>query len=121
MPLGMAARLWPTPTARDYRSVTGREHEQRDNHLQNLNVAVTYRERWPTPTTSDGNGGPGSSGRDGGDNLRTAVGGSLNPTWVDWLMGLPVGWTDCEHLATRSSRKSSSPLAGASSKRDDDV
>jgi hypothetical protein len=23
-------------------------------------------------------------------------GGSLNPTWVDWLMGFPTGWTDLE-------------------------
>jgi hypothetical protein len=23
-------------------------------------------------------------------------GGALNPTWVEWLMGFPLGWTDCE-------------------------
>ena len=22
------------------------------------------------------------------------TGGSLNPTWVEWLMGWPLGWTD---------------------------
>jgi hypothetical protein len=21
-------------------------------------------------------------------------GGQLNPTWVEWLMGYPLGWTD---------------------------
>jgi site-specific DNA-cytosine methylase len=32
----------------------------------------------------------------GGENLRTQVGGQLNPTWVEWLMGFPTGWTaDC--------------------------
>jgi hypothetical protein len=61
---------------------------------------------WPTPTQSDGMGGPGSSGRDGGDNLRTAVSGSLNPTWVEWLMGYPLGWTACAASATRSSHRS---------------
>jgi hypothetical protein len=87
---------------------------------------------WPTPTASDGTGGPGSSGRDGGDNLRTAVwatptahprthtprdvdhgeqlanqaGGPLNPTWVEWLMGFPPGWTALELSATPSSPKS---------------
>lgn len=55
---------------------------------------------WPTPTASDGMGGPGSSGRDGGPNLRTVVGGPLNPEWVEWLMGFPVGWTDLERSGT---------------------
>jgi DNA (cytosine-5)-methyltransferase 1 len=22
--------------------------------------------------------------------------GRLNPTWVEWLMGFPLGWTDLE-------------------------
>lgn len=26
--------------------------------------------------------------------LRTDVAGQLNPTWVEWLMGFPIGWTD---------------------------
>ena len=26
------------------------------------------------------------------------AGGSLNPTWVEWLMGWPVGWTSLEPL-----------------------
>ena len=53
---------------------------------------------YPTPTKSDATGGPGCSGRQGGNNLRTQVGGSLNPTWVEWLMGWPIGWTACEPL-----------------------
>ncbi len=32
--------------------------------------------------------------------------GALNPTWVEWLMGYPEGWTDCEDLETQSYRKS---------------
>jgi DNA (cytosine-5)-methyltransferase 1 len=99
MPLGMAARMqWPTPTARDHK-----------DGQYNPNVPVNGllgRAVWPTPTSADGLGGPGNSGRDGGENLRTAAGGSLNPTWVEWLMGFPLGWTDCEHLATPSFRKS---------------
>lgn len=27
-------------------------------------------------------------------------GGTLNPTWVEWLMGFPLGWTDCDASAT---------------------
>jgi hypothetical protein len=54
---------------------------------------------WPTPSRADGTGGPGTSERrEGGKNLRTEISererGLLEPGWVEWLMGLPVGWTD---------------------------
>jgi hypothetical protein len=101
MPLGMAARMWPTPTVQDAENDAGPSQWSRNSDP--LNVAV---KRWPTPTSADGLGGPGNSGRDGGENLRTAAGGQLNPTWVEWLMGFPAGWTDCEHLATPSFRRS---------------
>jgi len=62
---------------------------------------------WPTPTVNDSknNGGPSqvkAKGRGFGPNLNAVVaersksGGSLNPTWVEWLMGYPIGWTDLE-------------------------
>ena len=44
-------RFWPTAQARDYRSVTGREHLQRENAMQNLNVAEVYSQH-STPTSS---------------------------------------------------------------------
>jgi len=28
------------------------------------------------------------------------IGGQLNPNWVEWLMGWPIGWTDCDVLET---------------------
>jgi hypothetical protein len=31
------------------------------------------------------------------------IGGSLNPTWVEWLMGWPLGWTDLKPLVTDKS------------------
>jgi len=31
---------------------------------------------------------------------QTAIGGHLNPTWVEWLMGWPLGWTDLKRLET---------------------
>ncbi len=31
--------------------------------------------------------------------------GQLNPTWVEWLMGFPLGWTDLEDSETPSSPK----------------
>jgi hypothetical protein len=33
-----------------------------------------------------------------GDGLATQVGGKLNPEWVEWLMGWPLGWTDLKPL-----------------------
>jgi hypothetical protein len=28
------------------------------------------------------------------------AGGQLNPNWVEWLMGWPIGWTDLKPLGT---------------------
>lgn len=47
--------------------------------------AIPARKNWPTPT------------------LAAQAGGKLNPMWVEWLMGWPIGWTDLEPLATDKS------------------
>lgn len=145
---------WPTPNKMDahgHESMSSPEHwqerqEAKERHgirLQfPLRVAVRMwpegpgaaypKEKWPTPTKSDGLGGPGqSASAQGGMNLRTAVrrfptptvndsknnnppsqalrdtpplnvvvGGRLNPPWVEWLMGWPLGWTDLRPLET---------------------
>ena len=36
----------------------------------------------------------------GGVGVETQDGGQLNPTWVEWLMGWPLGWTDLKPLET---------------------
>lgn len=63
---------------------------------------------WPTPVASMSKGSsPASLTRKSGadrsnDRLDHAVmasdGGQLNPTWVEWLMGWPIGWTDLKPL-----------------------
>ena len=40
--------------------------------------------------------------------MALALGGKLNPEWVEWLMGFPIGHTDCEDLETQSCHKSQS-------------
>jgi hypothetical protein len=79
---------------------------------QQLNVerrtVATGSGSWPTPVASMAKGSsPGSlirkSGRDRSrDRLDHAVmalhGGPLNPEWVEWLMGWPIGWTDLRPL-----------------------
>jgi len=31
-------------------------------------------------------------------NEQPKAGGQLNPTWVEWLMGWPIGWTSMEPI-----------------------
>ena len=74
---------------------------------------------WPTPTTRD-HKDTGNSIMDGTVPVNGLLGravspsrehGSLNPMWVEWLMGFPTGWTDLKPSETPSSRKSSSKSA----------
>ena len=86
-------KMWPTPAAFDAVQMKldeTPEHwkEQRDKHKKKgqnkhfpLTVAVKMR---PTPTVQDS----------------PQVTGTLNPTWVEWLMGWPIGWTACDVLET---------------------
>jgi len=135
---GIGSGLWHTPNVPNGGRVNPPEMsptgilpngQKRQVGLEHQ-VRMVERQMWPTPTKAVGLGGPGNSGRDGGDNLRTAVakalptpnardwrsgkgrqdnghspqlpeviGGQLNPTWVEWLMGWPLGWTDLQPLA----------------------
>jgi hypothetical protein len=48
--------------------------------------------RWATPRANMSTGAGQSPAKQGGLNLQTQLGGSLNPTWVCWLMGWPLNW-----------------------------
>ena len=80
--------LWPTPVASDWQNRSTKYAQGGTS----LTVAV---KTWPTPTVQDAknNGGP-SQHRRNDTPLNAMVGGKLNPTWVAWLMGWPLGWTD---------------------------
>jgi len=56
--------------------------------------------KWPTPTAHNAKetNAPSESKRNT-PTLAAQVGGKLNPQWVEWLMGWPIGWTDLEPLA----------------------
>ena len=65
---------------------------------------------WPTPTRRDYKG-PNSpkgltrkDGRSRMDQLPNAAGGQLNPTWVEWLMGFPIGFTNSKDSVMPKSR-----------------
>jgi hypothetical protein len=100
--LETAVRIYPTPRASDA------ERGGRGELLHVAKGAKTARgPLWPTPQAHDYKSG---AGYDHGDKkqtpqLRHIMGGQLNPTWVEWLMGFPLGWTDCGPSETRSSRK----------------
>jgi hypothetical protein len=54
--------------------------------------------KWPTPAARDWRSGKGRQDNGHTPQLPERVGGKLNPTWVEWLMGWPLGWTDCAPL-----------------------
>jgi hypothetical protein len=84
--------LWPTPTTQDWKDgsaqacqnvpangLLGRVVHQFTTP-QSRDFRTGQRERWENPERSR--------------NLNDQIGGSLNPTWVEWLMGFPTGHTD---------------------------
>lgn len=81
--------LWPTPTARDYKDGSAKACQNVPvNGL--LGRAVHQNRLLTTPTASDA---VGTNGGGNSRSLRTDAGGQLNPTWIEWLMGYPEGWT----------------------------
>lgn len=110
----------PTPTASDHierRNTTGAL-----NYKTNKAVSLDrWVKMWPTPAARDHKGQNSlrsierslSAGKNGQLGqlpnavlYRTGEAGQLNPTWVEWLMGFPIGHTDLSPLETPSSRKS---------------
>jgi hypothetical protein len=92
--------LWPTPMARDWK---GRTNDRRNS--EGLPDAV-----WRTPMASNAEHSgrvlvkPGQTlSLDQQVNATEASPGQLNPTWVEWLMGFPLGWTASEPSETPSS------------------
>ena len=88
---------WPTPQEDDSSNV-----HPSDKRSPTLVKAV---DRLPTPTRRDWKGARKpetlkAKGRDERNSLPDAIeyqnGGQLNPDWVEWLMGWPIGWTSLQ-------------------------
>jgi hypothetical protein len=97
--------LWRTP---DVSVVSGgamnAERRKAQGHAIGLHDQVNTPSMWPTPASRDyryPNASPYSmrGGGTKGEQLPNAVGGALNPTWVEWLLGFPLGWTALEPSA----------------------
>lgn len=97
--LGRAVHMWPTPRANDAEK---RGDFDATNPRNGLAGAVKL---WPTPHANCATGSGQSPNKQGGENLQTAVGGSLNPEFVEWLMGFPAEWTALDASETPSSRR----------------
>jgi hypothetical protein len=109
-------QMWPTPIASrggawrsdGQVSMVARNVETYEEFwLLTQGTSKKKREKfWPTPATRDYKGAVkvgkriSKSGKiqNYGEQLPNAVGGKLNPTWVEWLMGWPLGWTDLKPL-----------------------
>ncbi len=72
-------QMWPTPAARDYKGANSfkttseKISQGKRSHMGQLPNAIMMEEQ-------------------------ASIGGTLNPTWVEWLMGWPLGWTDLKPL-----------------------
>lgn len=100
----VSSRMWPTPTARDWKD------GNYPSELARKSPGLGAKVKWATPNASDGRKWSNQSlaeRKAKGQQIRlnTQVspagggGGQLNPDWVEWLMGWPIGWTALQPLA----------------------
>ena len=115
--------MWPTPSQRDYKGGSGTIKEKDGKYYRQsdktgtkygvrLDALIEYQHRkmYPTPAAHEGRLGyqRRDTGKKGTQKSLTTIviddeggrektTGQLNPTWVEWLMGYPKGWTDLNH------------------------
>ena len=94
-------KLWPTPKA----SAAGPDFAKLERSGTGISLATAVA-IFPTPTAQDAsnNGGPSQMERNTPP-LNAVAGGGLNPRWVEWLMGWPLGWTNCGASGTDRFRR----------------
>lgn len=107
----VAKSMWPTPTAsmmpckgtvrlcrqrwldgyatlEEASAIAGRDVRKSQGKVKSM---------LPTPTVQDAkNNGSASQSQRNTTPLNAVAGGALNPQWVEWLMGFPLGWTDLD-------------------------
>jgi len=93
---------WPTASARDWKDTPGMSTEREGNPMGRV-------DQLPRAVYHAGRPAPASPSTDG-SRL-----GLLNPDWVEALMGLPAGWTDCASSVTESSQPPQSSHSAPSS------
>lgn len=77
--------LWPTPIHSDWKNM---------DTANQMTLSKVIR-MWPTPTAHNAKEGAYPSEYERNTpTLSAQAGGALNPMWVEWLMGFPLGHTD---------------------------
>lgn len=115
LPQAVNAAMWPTASARDWKdspgmattstNPDGSTRQRTDQLARAVYSSPTVRDANTLAKVSRGRGSL-AAGNEWVQPLPVQVGGSLNPTWVEWLMGYPLGWTALKASATPSSRRS---------------
>ena len=107
---GNDSGLWPTPTCHSHKendspSVWDRNTPGLRSVVQKSHGGTPTRQTYPTPNSADAirdgthkAGNPTLGGQIRGISHGTSKTGQLNPSWVEWLMGWPIGWTDLKPL-----------------------
>jgi hypothetical protein len=103
---------WPTPRSQEAKHGAATDWELNTAHagtVDSLRVQVVKRQTmWPTPTShmAKETGAPSEYNRNE-PSITSRVfespehrqGMALNPQWVCWLMGWPIGWADVKPMA----------------------
>jgi hypothetical protein len=99
-------RMWLTPRVVEVdespENFRRRMNGKRQNDRKNGFGSLTMQVKWPTPMSTEHKANRQT--RENHQNgltqavLATETGGQLNPTWVEFLMGWPLGFTDLKPL-----------------------
>ncbi len=123
---GGALQNWPTPTVEAAHRLPAQDATYWQARItKRLDYAITaVMRKFPTPTAtaSKGSSSAALTRKDGKnratDRLDHAImasdGGQLNPVFVEWLMGCPLGHTASAHSAMPKSRSKRQPRGSCS-------
>lgn len=89
-------KLWPTPTVCGNYNRKGASKTSGDGLATSVFATLTRRDYRSGKFSLEAKAKRDKHSR--GTPLNEQIGGLLNPMWVEWLMGWPLGWTDLKPL-----------------------
>jgi len=121
--LATAAKIFPTPTVFGCQIDQSKSRKISSNHMSGISkdgrkwgttllTTVKLMQNYPTPRASNPSKGSPSYGETFQEKVKNYEGinhslkeGRLNPDWVEWLMGWPIGWTNSKKPLTEKKYK----------------